>query len=73
VLLTVSHVKAWHGRIVEPDTSIDHVIQRVITRSHGLALVGLAHGLGVKGDHEISPPIGRVLQDGTEFAQRLDG
>jgi hypothetical protein len=54
---------------------IDRVIQRVITRSAvspRTALGNLAHGLGVQSDHEISPPIGRVRQDGTELAQRLD-
>jgi hypothetical protein len=32
----------------------------------------LARGIGAQSDREISPPIGRVLQDGTELAQGLD-
>jgi hypothetical protein len=55
--------KVWPGA-----TAGYHPVSRESTHCSG----NLARGIGVQSDHEISPPIGRVLQDGTELAQGLD-
>jgi hypothetical protein len=50
------------------DTAGYHPVSRESTHCSG----NLARGIGAQSDREISPPIGRVLQDGTELAQGLD-